>query len=175
MKGDYGSGRAVTGRIMAQTKNRKGYHTVHLSKGGFDKRISVHRIVAITFIPNDENKEQVNHKDGNKDNNAVENLEWVTNLENMRHAFSNGLANIGPCLRAAHTKETREKVRKSLQRKVVRSDGIVFESVNDAAKSVGVCHSAISMNIHGQTKTCQGYVFRFLHEGASVAKIAKSE
>lgn len=58
---------------------------------GKKKRFLVHRLVALTYLPNPENKEEVNHKDGNKLNNHVSNLEWVTRHENMRHAFSTGL------------------------------------------------------------------------------------
>lgn len=57
---------------------------------------SIHRLVAIAFIPNPDNKPQVNHKDGNKSNNAVWNLEWVTNSENLIHAFETNLLKSRP-------------------------------------------------------------------------------
>lgn len=73
--------------------NKRGYYKVELSKNGKQKRYFIHRLVAINFIDNPYNKEQVNHKDGCKTNNCVDNLEWCTNLENQRHAIKNGLVN----------------------------------------------------------------------------------
>jgi hypothetical protein len=73
-------------RVKAQP-NGKGYLRVRI--GG--KRRFVHRLVAEKYIPNPENKPQVNHKDGNKLNNSVGNLEWVTNQQNRDHAVKNGL------------------------------------------------------------------------------------
>lgn len=68
-----------------------GYLKVNLWKGGVMKIHAVHRLVAIAFIPNPEGKPQINHKDGNKENNHVSNLEWCTHSENTRHAYDNDL------------------------------------------------------------------------------------
>lgn len=68
-----------------------GYHRTNLSKNGNNRTVKVHRIVAQAFIPNPDNKPQVNHKDGNKQNNHIDNLEWCTQSENLKHAFRIGL------------------------------------------------------------------------------------
>jgi hypothetical protein len=65
----------------------KGYHRYTLSNNNIQKRFVVHRLVAFHFIENKENKPCVNHKDGNKFNNCVDNLEWVTYSENERHSY----------------------------------------------------------------------------------------
>ena len=77
----------LTGKIVKPQRNGKGY--LRVSIGG--KLMFVHRIVAEKYIPNPENKPQVNHKDGNKENNCVENLEWVSNQQNRNHAVNAGL------------------------------------------------------------------------------------
>ena len=75
-----------TGRILKPEMIWDGYERVTLSKDGVTKRFRVHRLVAEAFIPNDDPcKDQVNHKDGDRKNNSVDNLEWVTCKENIRH------------------------------------------------------------------------------------------
>lgn len=81
---------------LKPAKDKKGYLRVGLMINNKLCTKKVHRLVAITFIPNLENKPQVNHIDGNKSNNNVSNLEWVTQSENKKHAFRIGLeSNIG--------------------------------------------------------------------------------
>jgi hypothetical protein len=69
----------------------RGYLQVVLCRGGKRRSCFVHRLVAEAFVPNPENKPEVNHKDGNKLNNDAENLEWVTRGENYLHAHLTGL------------------------------------------------------------------------------------
>lgn len=79
--------RAPAGRISKARPTQSGYRVV-----GFDgKKFRVHRLVAMAFIPNPENKPIVNHLDGTRANNVVTNLEWATKSENALHAYANGL------------------------------------------------------------------------------------
>ena len=73
--------------LLRQRDNGFGYKICQLMKNGKRRVISTHRLVAIAFIPNPDNKKQVNHKDGNKYNNHYSNLEWCTNSENQLHKF----------------------------------------------------------------------------------------
>lgn len=80
------------GKILKGSLNASGgYLIVSLYVNKRYKYLLVHRVVAITFLPNPDNKPQVNHIDGNKLNNALTNLEWATQEENMQHAWKNGL------------------------------------------------------------------------------------
>ena len=77
--------------ILKYNINNKGRPYVNLFKNKKAKTRTIHRLVAETFIPNIENKETVNHKDGNKLNNCINNLEWATRSENQLHAYNIGL------------------------------------------------------------------------------------
>lgn len=92
-----------SGRHIKSTNHKGGYLRLGLVTDEGRKKFLLHRVVAITFIPNPENKPEVNHIDGNKHNNSVDNLEWVTREENQHHAFSNNLnhnrgTNNGRCI-----------------------------------------------------------------------------
>lgn len=81
------------GRVLKQKINKYGYGEVTLSSDGKRKTYLAHRLVAAAFIPNPENKQTINHKDGNKLNNHANNLEWATQKENQQHKWQYGLAN----------------------------------------------------------------------------------
>jgi len=77
--------------LLSGSIDRYGYRTIRMVVADRKKHVKVHRLVANAFIKNEEMKEEVNHKDGNKLNNCIENLEWVTRRENNRHAIDIGL------------------------------------------------------------------------------------
>lgn len=81
----------VVGHIFSPSVSKKGYLITRLRYGKKYKTVQMHRLVAESFIPNSKNKPQVNHKDGNKKNNHYSNLEWVSNQENVDHAWANNL------------------------------------------------------------------------------------
>lgn len=84
---------STTLKIKSQYIGGTGYYMISISKNSKSKPFRVHRLKAITFIPNPKNKPCINHRDGNKLNNDLSNLEWCTHKENMSHAFRTGLAN----------------------------------------------------------------------------------
>lgn len=122
-----------TGRILKSHTTRQGYERfkITVSRGGVS--LSAHRAVAIAFIPNPENKPQVNHIDGNKLNNHVSNLEWVTNDENMAHAVATGL-----------TKRAKDESKVSAIQQAYLLRQCSFAEL---ARDFGVCRQWVSRNL----------------------------
>ena len=77
----------ITGKKMTYHYDKDGYAIVSLRKDSKSYLRKVHRLVALTFIPNPENKPEVNHINGIRNDNRIENLQWVTRIENIRHSF----------------------------------------------------------------------------------------
>lgn len=140
-------------RMRKPSINRKGYYCLNLSnscKEGYRTPVLVHRLVAQEFIPNPENKPQVNHKDGNKLNNNVDNLEWCTNDENHKHKLDNNL--IPP----THAPKRVGKFTK--EGKLLET----FESIYSAAKSVNSTQHMVSRVVNGKRPYHKGYVWRYV-------------
>lgn len=124
-----------------------GYCQQILRKDGKQYMRYTHRLVAEAFIPNPDHMPEVNHKDGNKQNNAVSNLEWTNRSRNMRHAYRTGLR---PTTRIAAYTKTGEFVK-------------AFDSEAEAVEFCGVSYNAgISNCLRGITKTAHGYVWKYM-------------
>lgn len=135
--------RSRKGKPLKHFIDRYGYPCVALQKHSH-KHFTVHRLVAITFIPNPKNLPQINHKDGVKTNNHISNLEWCTSSHNVQHAFDNGLK-IAP------------SGIDSYQSKAVLAikDMAILEFVSqvECAKYIGVSKEAISQAMKNKTKS----------------------
>lgn len=80
-----------TNNVKALWKGANGYLHVDIQEYGKARKVALHRLLALQYIPNPENKRTVNHIDGDKLNNSLANLEWATDSENIQHAYNNGL------------------------------------------------------------------------------------
>lgn len=109
-----GKKRVIKGRELTPTLHKKGYYYVRLGAKGNQKHFYIHRLVATAFIPNPHNKPQVNHINGNKADNNVRNLEWMTAQENITHAFNEGLGACGDRQRQAKLNPEKVKGIKTL-------------------------------------------------------------
>lgn len=131
-------------RYCKQFPDKNGYMRVHLSKNGTAKQKAVHRLVAETFMESPNMMLQVNHIDGNKQNNSIDNLELCTALENLEHAYRTGLHE-----------------RKSVQRvDPANGEVMTYISTRDAGRLNGVSNSSISSAIIRGHKCC-GYFWRY--------------
>ena len=155
---------------LSLSKDKKGYMRVRIYTGGSRKTVKVHREVAKAFIPNPENKPEVNHKDGNKENNRVNNLEWSTSGENTTHAYDTGLKEkTREWCRKMGTTVGRAALDKAIEKKKTPvtatrlSDGAVFEfmSQTDAAEKTGTPQPNIHKVLNGKRKSANGFTFRY--------------
>lgn len=143
--------------IMKQRNNYKGYAVVTLCKNGIQKNKIVHRLIAQTFIPNPNNLPQVNHKDGNKQNNNVNNLEWCDNSYNQLHANRMGL-----------NKNRIKRVREVCFKPVIQYDldgneiGR-YSSLREASSKTGCNYKAMSLCALGKIKTSGGYKWKYVN------------
>lgn len=134
------------GLKLKQEKTNKGYLRVSLSNESIKhKRFSVHRLVAEAFIPNPDNLPQVDHKNEIKTDNHVENLRWSTPLNNLAHSRVIDKASI-----AKFT-----KIR-------CKTTGRVYDSIKEAADSLGLCHSNIVACCNHKRNKCGGLEWEYI-------------
>lgn len=132
-------------KLLKLNTHKQGYNVVNLCKCGKVKKYLVHRLVAEAFIPNTENKPQVNHIDGNKKNNNIDNLEFVTNSENTIHAYRTGLK--------CNAKRVKQL---DLQGRFIKE----WESMLQASRELKISYGIINECVSGKRKTARGYIWK---------------
>jgi hypothetical protein len=154
------------GRLLKVTLMKTGYMSLELRMNDTNKRHLIHRLIAEVFIPNPENKPNVNHINGIRNDNRIENLEWCTQSENILHAFKMGTKvptgpkkgtkpwNTGKALSNQHKEKlSKAKLGKSSPRrkKVINTNtNFIYNSLNDAALDFDIKPSALGAMLRGE-------------------------
>lgn len=147
----------VPERIKSLRKTKQGYLLVDLYKNNIQKTLRVHRIVAEAFIDNAEKKETVNHINGDKSNNKVENLEWATPSEQNFHFYKNKLKS------DKNIKKAIKAMNKATSKKVLCLDtNIIYNSLTEAAKFNNISPSTIRKVINGEMKKAAGKKWKYI-------------
>lgn len=131
-------------------KDYKPHHTGYIYVRVNIKKFALHRLVALMFIDNPENKPFVNHIDGNKENNNLDNLEWVTCAENNKHNYTNNIKK----------KYTRPIIQYDLEMNELNK----FNSIKEASVILKICTSGIKAVLYNKQKTSKNFIFKYLEE-----------
>lgn len=139
--------RRISPSIMSPS-TYNGYHRVNLSNGGKYTTIHIHRLVAMVFLPNPYNYPQVNHLDGNRQNNNINNLEWCSRSQNQIHAYR-VLGRARPRCRSVIQMDDNENILN------------MFESISQASRYCNVSVTTIREAILGKINHAAGFKWRF--------------
>jgi len=140
---------------MKPSKHKDGYFMLVLTRKYNRKLKYIHRLVAETFIPNLNNLLEVNHIDGNKQNNRVDNLEWCTRLENIKHIYKTGLKKTGK-----YSYNARPVCQYSLDNKFIKR----FDTQIEASKNTGVRQAEISKCCRRLRNKAGDYIWKYAEE-----------
>ena len=148
-------------RIITGFKDRTGYLRTTLMKDGVAQSFAIHRIVCLTFLENPEGKRTVNHKNGDKTDNRLENLEWMTHSENHSHAYKH----LGRKSYMSGKAGVLHPNAKSVTR-ICKTTGevLVYPTLREAANSsttTSFCEGHISSCCHGKRNSHKGFYWKF--------------
>lgn len=145
-------------KIMKNSKSNSGYFCIILKKNKKTYGTFIHRLLAINFIDNPLNLEQVNHKDGNKLNNNLDNLEWVTRSENILHMYATGLKEYKPL----HYKGKFGSEHNRSKSILCINNNTNYGSISEASRELNIAVSSIHWAINKDTQTKKGYKFKYI-------------
>lgn len=145
--------------LSPRTDTKRGYQTISIRIHSKRYNLSLHRLVAETFIPNPNNYPVINHIDGNPSNNNVNNLEWCTQSYNVKYSYTNGNAKPTPgCFKKGNIPHNLTKVNQyDLEGNYIQT----FNSIKLAAKSINKSPTGISNCLNHCSNTCGGYIWKY--------------
>lgn len=150
---DTGLVKGPSNKVLSIQKNNKGYLTVCIK----NRQRLVHRLVACAFLKKESDRQQVNHIDGNKENNNLINLEWCTQSYNMKHAVLVLKKHIGNFTKGGYENKGIKKYNDARKVKIVcLNNGRCFDSVREAARKTGAHAASISRCVSGKQNSASG-------------------